>query len=164
MACGWIKRHCQGTSTKGGGVPLYCGNPGVVSQIRGMIYGAHAGVRLEACIQFCLLRLMPRESGEMPLSGCHESPMGQMPLTAGPEATSSDAEEQETDACPGSNGSRARYHGMVRARRGTIPPPNVPSVPSITVPLSTNTSYTACVGKLHFSTCGLAPRDRGKIW
>ena len=52
-----------------------------------------------------------------------------------------------TDACSGVNGSRARYEGMVRAHCGTIPPPNVPSVPAITVLLSTNTSYTACVAK-----------------
>ena len=36
------------------------------------------------------------------------------------------------------------------------------SILSTTVPLSTNASYTACVGKSHFASYGLAPRDRGK--
>ena len=36
-------------------------------------------------------------------------------------------------------------------------------LPSTTVPLSTNDSSTACVGKSHFATCGLAPGDHGKI-
>ena len=68
-----------------------------------------------------------------------------------------------TDVCSGLNGFGARYDGMGRARHGTIPPPNAPYVPSITVPLSTNASSTACVGKSHFATCGLAPGDRGEI-
>ena len=68
-----------------------------------------------------------------------------------------------TDACSGLNGSWARYDGMGWARHGTIPPPNAPFVPSITALPSTNASSTACVGKSHFATYGLAPRDRGKI-
>ena len=59
-------------------------------------------------------------------------------------------------------GGQVRRDGT--ARRGTIPPANAPSVPSITVPLSTNASYTTCIGRLHFATCGLAHGDRGKIW
>ena len=72
----------------------------MVNQIRGMIYGAHAGVGSEACIRFCLLRSMPREAGEVPEPGCQGSLVGHMPLTAGPEATSSDAEGQETKSEP----------------------------------------------------------------
>ena len=54
----------------------------------------------ECASNFASLRSMPRESGEIPLSGCHESPVGQMPLTAGREATSSGAEEQEIGSQP----------------------------------------------------------------
>ena len=42
---GGSKDIVMGGSTKGGAHYLWiCGNPGVISQIRGMIYGAHAGV------------------------------------------------------------------------------------------------------------------------
>ena len=99
---GGSKDTVMRASTKGGRHYLWvCGNPGVISQNRGMIYGAHAGVGSEACIQFCLLRLEPkREASEMPMSGCHESPVGHMHLTAGPEATSSGANEQEIEYEP----------------------------------------------------------------
>ena len=91
----------MGASTKVGGHYLWiCGNPGVISQIRGMIYGAHAGVGSEACIQFGSLRSEPREASEIPVSGCHESPVSPMPFTAGPEATSSGAHEQEIESEP----------------------------------------------------------------
>ena len=101
---GWVdqKTSSWGRAQKGGGaLPLdFCGNPGVISQMRGMLYGAHAGVGSEACIQFCLLHSDPIEAGEMPVSEYDESPVGHMPLTARPEATLSDAHEQETDSKP----------------------------------------------------------------
>ena len=104
VACGWIKRHHHGGEHKEGGrgghYHWICGNSGVVSQIRGMVYGPHAEVGSEACIQFCLWRSMPREAGEIPVSSCHESPVGQMPLTQGPKASSSDAKEHETESAP----------------------------------------------------------------
>ena len=90
VACRWIQRHRRGGEHKRG---FIFGNPGVVSQMRGMIYGVQAGVRSEAGIQFCLLRSMPTEATEMLVFGCHESPVGQMPLIEGPEATSSDTDE-----------------------------------------------------------------------
>ena len=68
-----------------------------------------------------------------------------------------------TGVCSGLNGSRARYDGMGRARRGTIPPPNARYVPSITVPLSTNTSSTACVGKSHFALGTVARYGNGMV-
>ena len=61
-----------------------------------------------------------------------------------------------TDVCSGLNGPGARYNGMGRARRGPIPPPDAPYVRSITIPLFTNASYTACVAKVTFRNMWLS--------
>ena len=77
----------------GGGYLWVCGNLGVLSQIKGMVYGAQ-GVGTEACFYFTfgLLRFEPREAGETP--GSSTSPM---PPTTRREATSSGTDEQELE-------------------------------------------------------------------
>ena len=71
------------STTGGGGHYLWvCGNPGVISRIKGTIYGAQVGVGSEACFRFCLLYSEPGETSVTPGSST-----GPMPPTTGSEAT-----------------------------------------------------------------------------
>ena len=93
VACGWIQRHCHRLSTTRGHYLWVCGNPGVISQIKGMVMGHRQGVGSEACFHFSLSRSGPREAGGTP-----GSPTSPMPPRTEPEVTSSGTSEQELES------------------------------------------------------------------
>ena len=70
------------------------GTPGVICQVKSMIYGPHTGVGGQACIPFCLLLSEPCERS---ISSGQPCPEQLLPFTSEPRERSEHRGQRESE-------------------------------------------------------------------